>query len=70
MVLMVRETLSPRTKVFDPHLQQLMVLLLHERACSGVIRGDFYVVVPSLFVGLEIDEDDVRVSSTMNKMMM
>ncbi|WVY89712.1 hypothetical protein V8G54_035226 [Vigna mungo] len=33
-------------------------------------RRDFYVVVPSLFIGLEIVGVDVRVSSVMKKMMM
>ncbi|WVZ26232.1 hypothetical protein V8G54_004776 [Vigna mungo] len=47
-----------------------MVLRLHKGARDGVIRGDFYVVVPSLFAGLEIYGDDVRVSSTMKKMIL
>ncbi|WVZ20661.1 hypothetical protein V8G54_007983 [Vigna mungo] len=55
-------------EVFDPHLGWLQVLPLHEGARSAVIRGDFYVVVPSLFAGLKIDGDDVRVSS--KKMML
>ncbi|WVZ15821.1 hypothetical protein V8G54_013387 [Vigna mungo] len=49
------KTLSPsRTRVFDPHLWRLVVLTLHEGA-----RG-----------GLEIDGDDVYVSSAMKKMML
>ncbi|WVZ04550.1 hypothetical protein V8G54_017896 [Vigna mungo] len=49
-----------RIRVFDPHLQRLLVLPLHEGVRCGVIKGDFYVVVPSLFASLEIDGDDVR----------
>ncbi|BAT91090.1 hypothetical protein VIGAN_06239600, partial [Vigna angularis var. angularis] len=47
-----------------------LVLSLHERARSGMIRRGFYIVVPSLFANLEIDGDDVCISSTMKKMML